>query len=180
MIEQILNKIFNDLQRDFSLNPYDYTSSEIEAQIRIFNKLKEVIKGKVIINNNGPIPPFINLKSYRVKLEYGFDKNKHDIVIFKDNSKCESYNDVEAFIEIKVGWGFEKTQLLLERTAIKDFKLLSKFPEKGYLIYFLANNFNSMKKEHQKFYVETLEQHKKNYKIMDNHVYLIFRDEIIS
>ena len=179
MISQTLNKIVNDLQRDFSLNPYDYTSSEIEAQIRIFNKLNEVIKGKVVINNNGPIPPFINLESYRVKLEYVVNKNKHDIVIFKDNSKCESYDDVEAFIEVKVGWGFTKDHLL-HNTAIKDFELLSKFPEEGFLIFFLANNFDDLKGKQQIFYKETLEKHKIKYKINNNHIYLIFRDKIIS
>ena len=133
MIDKTLNKIVNNLQHDFSLKPYDYTSYEIEAQVRIFNKLNEVIKGKVTVNNDEPIPPFKNLESCRVKLEYVVNQNKHDIVIFKDNSKCKSYDDVEAFIEVKVGWGFTKDHLL--HPAIKkDFELISKFPNKGFLI----------------------------------------------
>jgi len=176
MFSKVLNEIIYELHNDFSLNPYDYTSYEMEAQVKVFNKIKNLIEGKILINNDEPIPPFVILESCRVRIEYRIDKNRHDIVIFKNNSNCKSYNDVEAFIEIKVGWGFTKDHLL-HPTIKKDLELISKFPEKGFLIIFLSNNFYNLDIRQQRFYTKKLEEHKKNYKINNNHIYLIFRDK---
>jgi len=175
----IIKSVVNKLQKDFSKHPYDFTSYEIEAQVRVYNELMKDIKGTFRVNRPDAVPPFKSEKTPCVKLEWKLGDNRHDIVVFKEDvTDPESYDDIEGFIEIKSGWG-ETEYHLLNKSVLKDFKLVQTHPNIGYLIIFLANNFHEISKEYQYFYRQTLGEHKKTYGIKGGHVYLVFRDIVL-
>ncbi|ETR72321.1 MAG: hypothetical protein OMM_01812 [Candidatus Magnetoglobus multicellularis str. Araruama] len=176
----IIKSVVSKLQKDFSNHPYDFTSYEIEAQVRVYNELMKKIEGTFRVNRPDAVPPFKSEKTPCVKLEWKLGDNRHDIVVFKkDVTDPESYDDIEGFIEIKSGWG-ETQDHLLNKSVIKDFVLVQTHANIGYLIIFLANNFYDISKKYQDFYRKTLDAHKKTYGIKEGHVYLVFRDEILS
>jgi len=176
----IIKSVVNKLQKDFSKHPYDFTSYEIEAQVRVYNELMKNIKGKFKVNRPDAVPPFKSEETPCVKLEWKLGDNIHDIVVFKEDvTDPGSYDDIEGFIEIKSGWGETKDHLS-NNSVKKDFELVQIHAHIGYLIIFLANNFNDISKEYQDFYIQTFKAHKKTYGIKEGHVYLVFRDRVLS
>jgi hypothetical protein len=178
-MKELIHKISEDLRRDFEVNPYDYTSAEIEAQVRVFNALMQHVDGYIVIDRNDAIPPFVNLRSNRLRMEWGFNGKRHDIMILKSESTATSYEDVEAIIEIKIGWGFTESHLK-DPKVIKDMEILGEHRSKAFLLFFLANNFQDMTIEQQAFYSKGLSQLKTDYNVLTGHMLLIFRDLILQ
>ncbi len=183
-MEKIINQVVEELHKDFELHPFKYTSSEAEAQFRVFSLLEsKYINGNITINRSGqggPVPPFESEKSPRLRIEWGFDHNKiNDIVIFKDDIENPiSYNDVEAVIEIKSTWG--EYPHLDNAGFLKDFRFVHENPKIGYFLIFIGNKFNALSANYQSYYCNKFEELKKSqdYSFPPGHVYLIFRDVV--
>ncbi|MEJ5362960.1 MAG: hypothetical protein WBK20_02600 [Spirochaetota bacterium] len=178
-IENIIKTTVDSIHKDFSENPYDYVSYEIEAQVKLYNALKEHITDKMYITNEWFIPPLVNQSTSRIRLGYKLLNYIHDIIIFKPNvHNPTKYDDVEALIEIKIGYGDDKK--LLTGPATKDFSILREYNEIGYFIFFIANEFDKTSKNFQDFFIRTFESYKKEYNFKSNHAFVIFRDKIIQ
>ncbi|SNY41191.1 hypothetical protein SAMN06265827_12816 [Orenia metallireducens] len=42
-MKKLINKVALELQEEFSQNPYDFTSCELEAQIKVYESLNEIV-----------------------------------------------------------------------------------------------------------------------------------------
>ena len=185
-MEQIVKQVVNDLREDFASYPFKYTSSEAEAQYRVFALLESKhIKENITINRSGPggpVPPFENEVSPRLRIEWGFDRRQiNDIVIFKEGVvDPSSYDDVEAVIEIKSTWG--EYPHLDNDGFLKDLRFINKYPKIGFLLAFFGNKFNELSKHYQDYYNERFEalKNSQEYSFPSGHVYLIFRDKLIQ
>ena len=174
----IIAKSVHNLQGEFDQNPSDFVYSEREAQVRLYCELQKHVKGTFFFNDNPDdypaVPRMCNQPTVRLKLEWPHSgEHRHDIVLFKkDAADPKDYGDVEAFIEVKTGWGADEKILSGSRTQ-KDFALLSDHPGIGYLVFFVANQFSAMEKSLQDFYLETLDKYE------SGHVYMVFRDRVL-
>lgn len=184
-MKKVIEQVVKELHADFALYPFKYTSSEAEAQFRVFDLLqKKYIKGNIIISRGGkgrPVPPIENEASPRIKLEWKFKDRINDIVIFKEGiSDPDSYeDDVESVIEIKSTWGAYRH--LDTKGFLKDLKFVHDHPEIGFFLVFIANKFNELSKTWQEYYENKFEALKtsKEYSFKLGQVFLIFRDIIL-
>ncbi len=185
-MEKIIEQVVKELHEDFASSPFKYTSSEAEAQYRVYALLeRNYIKGNIFINRAGldsPVPPYDNELSPRLRIEWGFDRRKkNDIVIFKDGVVDPiDYDDVEAVIEIKSGWG--EYPHLDNPGYLKDFEFVHKHPEIGFFLVFIGNKYDLLSQKYQSYYKNKFIDLKEsqNYSFPSGHVYLIFRDKIIT
>ena len=177
------NYIFSAVQEarfDFNNNPFNWTASEANARSKLYEILHRIVPGEIIINDTTPIPPFENLKSNRVYLELNIEKGiRPDIIIYKNGEIFNNNNDykildkIDIFIEVKATWGYHK-QHFKGDGVLKDLDNLKLFPKKGYFVYFIANNFQSMTTGHINEYKTGL----KNYLELKSRIYIVFRDII--
>lgn len=84
-LDLIIDLAVKSTYEEFKRNPFEYAQNEREAQFNLFNKLKHMVTGVIKVNREEPKPPFVNLQSRRVRVEYKLKKSfKPDIVIFKN------------------------------------------------------------------------------------------------
>lgn len=172
---------------DFRNNPFDWNVNEIEAQVRLFNVLRKNILGTINITRKAPMPAYENMKAHRVKLEYGIldpasANRKPDICIFKENITEMNFENLEAFVEIKVGWGYNDGQLNGDSIK-KDFRFISLAKEKGYIVYFIGNNFDYMKENYKtevESYKKSMKDNLNEINFNPKNVFLVFRDIIFD
>lgn len=178
-MNDIIKGIVEELQVDFNEHPYDYTSYEIEAQVRIFDALRQRLTGSIKINRSDAFPSIEDQQACRIKLETGFNGQYHDIVVFKDGSTAKSKDDVEAVIEIKIGWGYTEAHMT-HPGVVKDCEVLQDYGDRGYFLFFLANRFDAMQSDHQFFYKNEHANLCKRHGIQPGHFFLIFRDQYFA
>lgn len=180
LMQTIRTECIPRLQLAFAERPYDFLSAEIEAQVRTWLEVRKWIDGKLKINRKDPVPAFQDLPGERIRLEWGFEGNRHDLVVFRKDSDPQSYEDIELFIEVKYGWGIGPADHINHPAVHKDFELLRKYPEKGLLISYIGNTFAQMGKTDQEFYQNGWAAAKQEYGITDERAFMIFRDTVLK
>ena len=204
MAKIILQSLWQ-LQPEFKQNPFDFLSSEMEAQVRLYCALRQHkhIQGTFRLsddeNDDPAVPRMDNLPTARLKLEWAVKSGgtrRHDIAVLEKDSESvfkkntinpEGYDKVEAFIEVKTGWGVRKgPKGILEGDGTQnDFEKLNACKSKGYLVIFVGNKWKKMenlppKKANQGYYLERLQKEKERCGFCDGHVYVVFRDGILT
>ncbi len=180
-MKSIIKTIFHSIkiaQKDFSINPYDWTGSEANARSKFYLILLNNVPGNIYISNNNPIPKFIKQPSNRVHLEYKITKGlRPDIIIYKngegflENNDFNIINKIDAFIEIKTAWGYSSKQFT-GAGVLKDLQNLSEYNGKEIFIYFIANEFYKMTDDH----IETYHRELKKYITFKERIFIVFRD----
>lgn len=181
LYEVIVSSI-NSTFEDFSKNPFDFVQNEREAQYCLFEKLKDKVQGSMKVSRQGPIPSFENMNARRVRVEYKLSKDFiPDIVIFKENiinNKNTNIDDVEAFIEIKIGWGCSSSNFSESNEFYKDILNLKKYQDKGYIVYYMGDNFENL---HTNIKLNCKKIFQGYKRIVDyKNIFIIFRDKIIN
>lgn len=179
-MENIILDAITILHKEFSAHPYDFVSMEIEAQVKLYMELSKQITSTMIISVNDTVPPIIDKPCSRVRMEWGFDGYKNDIIVFKENiykPLPQSYDDVDTAIELKIGWGCTKDHLE-HKLVLKDFEFIRKYPTIGYLIIYLANEYAMMDSKWKDYYYTQFKINCQNYNFLKGHAFLIFTDEI--
>ena len=191
-------------QRKFAANPCDFLSSEKEVQFLLYSELRKRITESVDIlrpeaverEQRGAVPSIHKKSESRVKLEWPQpvegSRVRHDIAVLRrdlspknwDSSRW-NYKDLEAFIEVKSGWG--PSQTILTAKTKGDFEKLNACKSKGYLVIFVGNEWKAMEvvkggRGDQCFYREKLKEYKKSktHSFHRGHVYVVFRVGILT
>lgn len=169
----------------FNNRPYDFVSAEVQAQAIVAEELKKHIIDDMIITEQEAFPQLIDTPCSRVCMEWQYNKNTpiNDITIFKGKKYDplpKPYDDVEAAIEIKIGWGAVKDHLE-HPTIIKDFSFVQKHPNIGFVIIFLANNINELIQGpcDALYYERKFKEQCKSFTVLPGHAFLVFRDKIL-
>ncbi len=188
-IHEIIINVVKMCEEDYQKNPLEYLTMEIEAQLRIRNFLdKELKNEKMKLDIPECNPGLINQMVSPVRLEWKIEKNKHDILIFKRDShwishiKDLTYDDVEAFIEVKVGWGLPKRPLdhFDIDSVRKDFEHIRNYKQ-GYFFYFLGNGKEaSLEANNSIDYALEVSNLYKEYNIDTEHFHLFLTDATLS
>lgn len=155
----------------------------MEAQVRVWQELIKIYPEQILFNIKGPSPPYENMPSSRVKLEWTFpdpDKKKVDIVVFcfeRGDRQQRTYEDVELFVEIKVLWGEGSSRYLKWDAFKKDFELAQNHVN-AYAMVFIGDCYGSYGDKEQESYRKFL--HELKYKKVLGGIFLIFRDTIFT
>lgn len=166
---------------EFSNSPFDFTQNEREAQYCLFEKLKGKVQGSMKVNREDSIPPFKNMDARRVRVEYNLKEFIPDIVIFKENiinTKETNIDDVEAFIEVKIGWGCKASDFDIKSKFHKDVLNLKKYRDKGFIVYYMGDKFESLN-PNIKLNCKNIFQGY-NREIDLKNICIVFRDRIIT
>ncbi|AOY76725.1 hypothetical protein [Clostridium formicaceticum] len=165
---------------DFSKNPFDFVQNEREAQYCLFEKLKDKVQGSMKVQRQDSIPPFENMNARRVRVEYKLKNFVPDIVIFKENiinTKETDIDDVEAFIEVKIGWGCN-SGCFTGDGFYKDILNLKKYPSKGFIVYYMGDNFDSLSSSIRSNCKKIFQEYKDE--IDFKNTFIVFRDRVIN
>lgn len=186
LILEVLKKAF----QNYKEIPLDWVISEIHAQSKVYSILYDMYKAPGISVHTSDIayPEFKNMTPIRLEYKTKDSKGENrrlDIAVLKNLSEIDLDLEkertidemVEFFIEIKVGWGYCSGQFNGEG-IIKDLYLMGLYKDKGYLFYFIANEYVKMDEKHKEGYKKSLDYHYKNYSINLDNVFIIFIDGI--
>lgn len=188
-------RLYNIMDKYLKANKDEQLKNEDETKLDTIT---------VVVKNEGtqrinPIPEY-NHTVYPLRLECNVidkcgDKRKPDIAIV--NSEYSNYiedklertiNDesidvlntvMDMFIEVKIAWGYCKGQFAGEG-IMKDLRLISMYKDKGYFVYFIGNDYSSMKEDMKQAYRSNLAEIKQVYDFDENQVFIVFRDQVFN
>lgn len=168
----------------------DWVITEVQAQAKLYSIFNEMYNEYRInvITSDIAYPEFETISpirmEYKIKDSNG-ESRRLDIAILNDAKEIDldvekekSIDEmVRLFVEVKVGWGYCSGQFNGEG-IMKDLKLINLYRDRGYLFYFIGNEYSKMYRKHIEAYRKSLKYYSENYNY--NNLFIIFVDGVFK